>query len=177
MSWDPRLVDAWRIVGYENRISPDHTFEQNRQEFAEFPSGAATTVFYELVLRDRALGHSVVLAEVEARWVHPSTGETWSQRSEVAGRTDAPFDSRDRYLRLGAIVGLAADRYSALSPQHENAEVDAGGVASDLAALLEEFDSLAARLGSLDAYRDFRFLLEWLSANAEELAPSSGYSQ
>ena len=129
------------------------------------------------MLRDRALGHSVVLAEVEARWVHPSTGETWSQRSEVAGRTDAPFDSRDRYLRLGAIVGLAADRYSALSPQHENAEVDAGGVASDLAALLEEFDSLAARLGSLDAYRDFRFLLEWLSANAEELAPSSGYSQ
>ncbi len=74
-------------------------------------------------------------------------------------------------------MGLAADRYSALSPQHENAEVDAGGVASDLAALLEEFDSLAARLGSLDAYRDFRFLLEWLSANAEELAPSSGYSQ
>ena len=24
VSWDPRLVNAWRIVGYENRISPDH---------------------------------------------------------------------------------------------------------------------------------------------------------
>ena len=141
------------------------------------PSGAATTVFYELVLRDRALGHSVVLAKVEARWVHPSTGETWSQRSEVAERTDAPFDSRDRYLRLGAIVGLAADRYSALSPSTRTRRSMRGESLPDLAALLEEFDSLAARLGSLDAYRDFRFLLEWLSANAEELAPSSGYSQ
>ena len=183
VTWDPRAVQAWRIVGYENRITPDHTFEQNRREFAELPSGSATTVFYELVLRDAALYRSAVLGEIEARWVDPFTGDTLSQRLDVSGRTDAPFDAADRYFRLGAIVALAADRYSALSPQVENAEVDAGGIHFDLAALLGELDLLGERLGSAQAYSDFRFLLDRLVAAAAELAPAarsssgSGYSQ
>ena len=185
VTWDPRAVQAWRIVGYENRITPDHTFEQNRQEFAELPSGSATTVFYELVLRDAALYRSAVLGEIEARWVDPFSGDTLSQRLDVSGRTDAPFDAADRSFRLGAIVALAADRYSALSPQVENAEVDAGGIHFDLAALLGELDLLEERLGSAQAYQDFRFLMDWLTAAAARLAPaagsssgsSSGYSQ
>ena len=51
VTWDPRLVSSWRIVGYENRITPDHTFEQNRREFAEIPSG----VGHDRVLRAGAL--------------------------------------------------------------------------------------------------------------------------
>jgi Ca-activated chloride channel family protein len=178
VTWDPALVSSWRIVGYENRITADHTFEQNRKEFAELPSGAATTVFYELVLHREAGGRSAVLGDVEVRWVDPSSGDTYSQRSRVAGDTNAPFDAGDRHLRFGAIVALASDRYSALSPQHENAAVDVDGIASDLAALRSELGSLYERLGSLQAYSDFSFLLDQLAARAEELAPgSSGYSQ
>ena len=176
VTWDPRAVQAWRIVGYENRITPDHTFEQNRREFAELPSGSATTVFYELVLRDAALYRSAVLGEIEARWVDPFSGDTLSQRLDVSGRTDAPFDAADRHFRLGAIVALAADRYSALSPQVRNAEVDAGGIHFDLEALLGELDLLEERLGSAQAYGDFRFLLDRLTAAAAELAPASGSS-
>ena len=113
------------------------------------------------------------------RWVDPSSGTSLTQSSAVRGRTDAPFDAGDRHLRFGAIVALASDRYSALSPQVENAAVDAAGIHADLVALLEEFGSLEERLGSLDAYRDFGFLLDQLTARAGELAPSSssGYSQ
>ncbi len=183
VTWDPRAVQAWRIVGYENRITPDHTFEQNRREFAELPSGSATTVFYELVLRDAALYRSAVLGEIEARWVDPFSGDTLSQRLDVSGRTDAPFDAADRHFRLGAIVALAADRYSALSPQVRNAEVDAAGIHFDLEALLGELDLLGERLGGAQAYSDFRFLLDRLTAAAAELAPAarsgsgSGYSR
>ena len=176
VTWDPRAVQAWRIVGYENRITPDHTFEQNRREFAELPSGSATTVFYELVLRDAALYRSAVLGEIEARWVDPFSGDTLSQRLDVSGRTDAPFDAADRHFRLGAIVALAADRYSALSPQVRNAEVDAGGIHFDLEALLGELDLLGERLGGAQAYGDFRFLLDRLTAVAAELAPAAGSS-
>ena len=45
VTWDTGLVDSWRIVGYENRVTPDATFTQDRKEFAELPSGTATTVF------------------------------------------------------------------------------------------------------------------------------------
>ena len=176
--WDPAVVKAWRIVGYENRVTPDHTFEQDRKEFAELPSGTATTVFYELDLQE-GVSASAALGSVEVRWVDPSSGTSLTQSAAVWGRTDAPFDAGDRHLRFGAIVALASDRYSALSPQVENAAVDAAGIHADLLALLEEFGSLEERLGSLDAYRDFGFLLDQLTARAGALAPSSssGYSQ
>ncbi|MDE2695769.1 MAG: von Willebrand factor type A domain-containing protein [Chloroflexota bacterium] len=177
VTWDPWFVQSWRIVGYENRVTPDHTFEQNRKEFAELPSGAATTVFYELVLRDEARSRSATLADIEVRWVHPVTGDTYAQTSTVRDGTGAPFDAGDRYLRLGAIVALAADRYSALTPQVANAAVDAGGIHSDLEALLAELGLLHERLGSAEAYRDFRQVLDSLTVAAAELAPSTGYSQ
>ena len=50
--WNPDAVKAWRIVGYENRVTSAASFTQDRQEFAEVYSGAATTVFYELELHD-----------------------------------------------------------------------------------------------------------------------------
>ena len=177
VTWDPRLVQAWRIVGYENRVTPDHTFEQNRKEFAELPSGAATTVFYELALYNEARNRQVSLGEVEVRWVDPRTGETLGQRVDVAGHTATPFDSGDRFLRLGAIVALSADRYSALSPQVEYASIDTRGVHADLKALEWELSLLDERLGATQAYEDFRQLLSHLTVAAAQLAPSTGYSR
>ena len=177
VTWDPREVSSWRIVGYENRITADHTFEQNRREFAELPSGSATTVFYELVLFDRGRGGSATLGNVEVRWVDPVSGTSLTQSAPVSGRPDAPFDAGDRHLRFGSIVALSADRYSALIPQVENASVDYGGIYDDLDALQAELGSLEARMGSTQAFRDFSFLLDQLTARAEELSPDSGYSQ
>ena len=176
VTWDPAVVKAWRIVGYENRVTPDHTFTQNRREFAELPAGTATTVFYELVLHE-GVSLSALLGNVEVRWVDPATGDSVSQTAAVSGSTDAPFDDADRFLRLGAIVGLAADRYSSLSPQVENAEVDYSGIHADLSVLQGRLRLLEGSLGSSQAYLDFSFLLDELTAAAAELAPSSGYSQ
>ena len=176
VTWDPTVVQSWRLVGYENRVTPDHTFEQNRKEFAELYSGAATTVFYELELHDGASA-SAALGSVEVRWVEPASGESRSQSAGVSGRTDVSFGSGDHLLRLGAIVGLAADRYSRLSTQVEGQTVDAAGVHADLAALQTELEALRGRLGGTEAYSDFDFLLDWIAAAAEALAPSSGYSR
>ena len=176
VTWDPTVVQSWRIVGYENRVTPDHTFEQNRKEFAELPSGTSTTVFYELELHAGASA-SAALGSVEVRWVEPATGESRSQSAGVSGRTNVSFGSGDGLLRLGAIVGLAADRYSRLSTQVEGQTVDAAGVHADLAALQTELDALESRLGGAEAYSDFDFLLDWIAAAAEALAPSTGYSR
>ena len=55
VTWDPEVVKYWRIIGYENRVTSDESFAQDRKEFAEIHSGAATTVFYELELHERVL--------------------------------------------------------------------------------------------------------------------------
>ncbi len=176
VTWDPAVVKEWRIVGYENRVTPDHTFTQNRREFAELPAGTATTVFYELVLHE-GVSLSAALGSVEVRWVDPATGDSVSQTAAVSGHTDTDFDAADRYLRLGAIVGLAADRYSSLSPQVENAEVDYAGIHADLSTLQGRLRGLEGSMGSSQAYLDFTYLLDELTAEAARRAPSSGYSQ
>ena len=39
VTWDPEVVKTWRIVGYENRVTSDASFAEDRKEFAELPSG------------------------------------------------------------------------------------------------------------------------------------------
>ena len=180
VTWDPDVVKTWRIIGYENRVTSDASFAEDRKEFAELPSGAATTVFYEVELHDGVRrGEDLKLGRVELRWVVPETGQSRSQQVEVTGRSDGSFGSAavDPYLRLGGIVALAADRYSSLP---RGADDGAAGVSTDLAILQEELGALAGALGGLDAYRDFRFLLERMAERAYLEAPPeapSGYSR
>ena len=172
VTWDPEVVKSWRIIGYENRITPDETFTQDRKEFAELPSGAATTVFYELELHPwaRTAGFTG-LGAVEVRWVSPSTGQSWSQRADLTGAPNRRFDAAgDPYLQLGAIVALASDRYSALS---DGAGVS-GDLRADLADLNDYLQRLSSRLGGSQAYDDFAFLLGHM---AESAPSASGYSR
>ena len=181
VTWDPDVVKTWRIVGYENRVTSDASFAEDRKEFAELPSGAATTVFYEVELHDRYRGRvaeDLKLGKVELRWVVPETGQSRSQQVEVTGRSNLGFGYEvDPLLRLGGIVALAADRYSSLP---RGVDDGAAGVSHDLAILQEELGALAGPLGGLDAYRDFRFLLERMAERAYSQAPPeapSGYSR
>ena len=179
VTWDPDLVRAWRIIGYENRVTSDQSFAEDRKEFAEIPSGAATTVFYEIELHDRArarTGRDVTLANVELRWVVAETGQSRSQRTEVRGRLDRSLSaSGDALLQLGAIVALSADRYGGLYDGEYIAEIS-----RDLTELEDRLRGLYGSLGGLEAYQDFRFMLEHMAERARAQAPPaapSGYSR
>ena len=180
VTWNPDLVRSWRIVGYENRVTADELFTQDRKEFAEIPSGAATTVFYELELTNRVgerPADTAKLGEVELRWVEPITGESREQYAIVSGRWRQDFGSlNDPLLKLGALVALSADRYSSLpyagSPGSHN-------VGWELSTLFDWLQPLQRDLGQLAAYSDFSFLLDHISRNMPVEAPQprdSGYS-
>ena len=120
------------------------------------------------------------LDKVELRWVAPHTGQSRGQQAEVIGRIGADrtliplwFDA-DPLLQVGAIVALAADRYSVLPDGYEDVDPSA-----DLSRLSELLGSLRSNLGGLDAYRDFSFLLGRMVETAVAQAPPatpSGYS-
>ena len=181
VTWDPDLVKSWRIIGYENRVTSDESFAEDRKEFAEIPSGAATTVFYELELHDRALaraGQDVKLAKVELRWVDAETGQSRSQQTEVRGRLDTSLE-RQRAIRCCSwgpswpcrLIGTAAVRRCVRRRDRRRRSVRAGGSV----AVAEQ-----GRLGGLGAYQDFRFMLEQMAGSARAHAPPaspSGYSR
>ena len=183
VTWDAEVVARWRIIGYENRVTPDETFTQNRKEFAEIYSGASVTVFYELELVEGwRPGPVFPLEEVELRWVDPASGESRSWPGESVFGLDGWQSGDGHYTapmqRFGAIVALAADRYGLLSSHGEDG--DYPEVYRELSVLLEQLRSLRGDLGTLDAYKDFLFLLEHISGSvAGRVPPStpSGYSR
>ncbi|MCY4581898.1 MAG: von Willebrand factor type A domain-containing protein [Chloroflexi bacterium] len=172
VTWDPDAVKAWRIVGYENRITSAESFTQDRKEFAEVYSGAATTVFYELELHDdfRQQG---ALGQVELRWVAPESGRGWSQTTDVVGNGRVVSEYADPLLGFGAVVALTADRYSTL-----DGSGDPYAASRDLRSLQGLVDGLQNELGHLAAFRDFAYVLESLVRSVPPPpANDSGYSR
>ena len=172
VTWDPNVVNWWRIVGYENRITSDESFTQARKEFAEIPAGAATTVFYELELKDQWFSGPLTLGDVEIRWVTPSTGESNRQHAGITSH-NFDFNFADPLLRMGAVIALSADRYSSL-PYADSSSPSAH---QDLIYLMDQFRLLEGSLGSLGAYQDLAFLLEHVTRNSREAVRPSGYTR
>ena len=99
----------------------------------------------------------------------PGSGESRSQHANVSGRPGVHFEAvHDPLLRLGAVVALAADRYSSLDEGYSNPV----WVASDLRALNDLLGSLRGEIGSLQAYEDLRFLMEHMLIRIDRYAPS-----
>ena len=169
VTWNPDLVYSWRIVGYENRVTADENFTQNRREFAEIPSGAATTVFYELRLTQGAwarTAETIKLGDVEVRWVEPATGVSREQYGTVSGRWRRELDSLgDPALSLGTAVALAADRYS-----EPAIYLEPGYLGAVLTGVEDWMADLERHYGGQAAYRDFVFLLEHMVATLPEVS-------
>ena len=179
VTWDANAVEQWRIVGYENRVTTAENFTQDRKEFAEIYSGAATTVLYELELTEQAPSLAgVSMGHVEIRWVDADTGDPQSQSAALSGADTSDFGGRDGSLaRFGVIVALAADLYGSLPGPGAEASED---IFTGLVILGEELRSLHGELGSLDSYKDFQLVLEHMTESVEERLPPSarsGYSR
>ena len=179
VTWDDEVVEYWRMIGYENRVTSDESFVEDRKEFAEIPMGAATTVFFEVQLKDTVLrGRSNVsdLGDVHVRWVTPMSGLTNRQSEAITSQFDREFGTTgDPLLEFGAIVALASDRYGSLP------HVDAGGSADirrDLQTLSDRLQTLSSQLGHLDSYQDFAFLLDrMITALPSDTRSNTGYSR
>ncbi len=177
--WDPAVVEYWRLVGYENRITSDESFTQDRKEFAEIPMGAATTVFYEVQLRPAAQINPTVrqhLGEVHLRWVTPVEGRSNQQSQTLSATAGRPGDPQNvALLDFGALVALAADRYASL-PQLDGG--NAGFVQRDLQTIYDRLIPLGGELGGLNSYQDFVFMLETLNGSLPPYPEQgSGYSR
>ena len=177
--WDPAVVEYWRLVGYENRITSDESFTQDRKEFAEIPMGAATTVFYEVQLRPTAQINPTVrqhLGEVHLRWVTPVEGRSNQQSQTLSATAGRPGDPQNAaLLDFGALVALAADRYASL-PQLDGG--NAGFVQRDLQTIYDRLIPLGGELGGLNSYQDFVFMLETLNGGLPAYPEQgSGYSR
>ena len=171
VKWNPEYVRSWRLIGYENRVTSDQSFSQPLKKFAEIPSGAATTVFYELELTDRVLssGETPRLGTVELRWVDPENGSSNSQHGVIERRGD----SRDEMLRFGSIVALASDLYSGLDDLRGEAGYE---VHRRLNRLNEQRHGIRSSFSETVAFGDFAYLLSIITEDVPS-ERATGYSR
>ena len=179
VTWNDEIVESWRMIGYENRVTSDESFVEDRKEFAEIPMGAATTVFFEVRVHDdvwRSPSQAADLGNVQLRWVTPMSGLTNRQSAAMTSRLDTELGATgDPLLEFGAVVALASDRYGSLPYAGGDSY---GDVRRDLDALSDRLQPLGRQLGDLDSYQDFAFLMDHMTATLpQDTARTSGYSR
>ena len=179
VTWNDDVVEYWRMIGYENRVTSDESFVQDRKEFAEIPMGTATTVFFEVQIKDdvlRGRSNMADLGDVHLRWVRPMSGLTNRQAAAMTSQFDRELGTTgDPLLEFGAIVALASDRYGSLPYVDAGASSD---IRYDLQVLSDRLRALSPQLGHLDSYQDFAYLLDrMIAALPSETRSNTGYSR
>ena len=166
VTWNPEKIERWRLIGYENRVTSDESFDQALKKFAEIPSGAATTVYFEIAPvetigeRDGASD----FGNVEIRWVSPEDRSDRQQDADIL-----PGPDPNVAPHFAAIIALTADRYS------NACNVEPTIVNAELLDLIERLQDIDPRYATSAAYVDLLNVLEKLIETTAP-PPPSGYS-
>jgi Ca-activated chloride channel family protein len=93
VTFDPRTVTSYRLIGYENRAVADNSFRDDRVDGGEVGPGHSVTALYEVRLSGGA-ARGAEAARVDVRWLDPATREASEARDSVTvGDLDGAFTS------------------------------------------------------------------------------------
>ena len=105
VDFDPAQVNAYRLVGYENRDIADRDFRNDRVDAGEIGAGHTVTALYEVDLKEGA-GDALVTVRLRAK---QPRGTTASEKAFVFAKhqlaprfEDAPADLRFATAVMGA---------------------------------------------------------------------------
>jgi Ca-activated chloride channel family protein len=109
VEFDPRAVDAYRLVGYEDRAIPDGSFTDPRVDAGAVGAGHAVTALYAVRLAEDGPGRDP-FATIQLRWTDPDTGAIQRLSRDIrASDLAGTFDGTDPHFRLDAIVAASAE--------------------------------------------------------------------
>ena len=109
VTFDPAAVEAYRLLGYENRDIADDDFDDHTVDAGAIGAGHAVTALYALRLSGEGSG-SDRLATVRLRWTDPERGRVDEIATDVRIADLArDFGATDPGFRLDALVAAAAE--------------------------------------------------------------------
>jgi Ca-activated chloride channel family protein len=104
--FDPEVVAAYRLIGYENRMLDDEDFTDDTVDAGELGAGHQVSALYEVDLVDGAgdLAGPLVAGTVSLRWQEPGTDDVTEVEQDVE-IGDEPSDA----VRMAALVAYTAE--------------------------------------------------------------------
>ena len=109
VEFDPDIVAAYRLIGYENRAIDDDDFRDDDVVAGAIGAGHAATALYGVRLRE-GIGGNDQLATIRLRWTDAEDGRTLELTRDVWGADLArSFGATDPTFRFDAIVAATAE--------------------------------------------------------------------
>lgn len=153
VEFNPDVVAAYRLIGYENRAVADQDFRDNSVDAGAIGSGHSVTALYGLRLRD-GIRPGDRVATMSLRWTEPATNRAVEIARDVNGEDfDRDFAATSEHFKLDALVAAAAEVFRG-SPWIEGYRIR---------DLLEVTDGLANDLPRTSQVSDFLDLLDQAS--------------
>ncbi|MEV6328471.1 von Willebrand factor type A domain-containing protein [Streptomyces sp. NPDC051909] len=109
VAFDPKTVESFKLIGYDNRKVADEDFRNDRVDGGEVGAGHTVTALYAVKLRPGQRGR---VATATVRWLDPATRAPHERSGTVeAGALTAPiWGGGHDSLQLTAIAAYFADR-------------------------------------------------------------------
>ncbi len=107
VTFEPRTVQSYRLIGYDDRALADSSFRNDHVDGGEVAAGYSVTALYLLRLQPDASG---LVATADVRWQDPRTRQAAeaSDRITVAD-LDVPFTATAPRLRVAYAAGYFAE--------------------------------------------------------------------
>ncbi|MBJ3812997.1 VWA domain-containing protein [Streptomyces flavofungini] len=107
VSFDPRTVERFRLIGYDNRRVADDDFRDDRVDGGEVGPGHTVTALYAVRTRPGASGP---LATAHVRWLDPESRAPREESADLrAGDLDGTLDKADPRFQVAATAAYFAD--------------------------------------------------------------------
>lgn len=108
VAFDPKTVEKFKLIGYEDRKVADEDFRNDRVDGGEVGPGHTVTALYAVHLRNGASGH---VATATVRWLDPRTRTPHEQTGKVGtDAIDGPlWDGDSKRLQVTAVAAYFAD--------------------------------------------------------------------
>jgi Ca-activated chloride channel family protein len=153
VEFNPDVVEAYRLVGYENRAIADNQFQDDSVDAGAIGAGHASTALYALKLTgDRGgIFDSGRIATVHLRWTDPETRQAQETARDV-GLDDvaASFEQTPPTFQLDAIIAAAGERFRQSRWAGSYDLGDVAAMADEVADRLPRTDEVHALLAMLD---------------------------
>ena len=142
VEFDPEIVEAYRLIGFENRAVRDRDFRNDDVDAGELGAGHQVTAVYEVELaRGVDLDDRDEIGEVFLRWEDPDDGDVTEIDEDIDLRdVESNWSSTPADFRLATVVAVFA----------EVLRDDPDADAIDVASLVAETEALSAEMGDDD---------------------------
>ena len=107
VEFDRRVVQSWRLIGFENRALEDEDFRDDSVDAGEIGSGHTVTALYEIKPVPDATG---VAGVARLRWEDPTSGAIREIEEPIAlGLLDVEFERTAPHFQLDVTVAQYAE--------------------------------------------------------------------